>query len=66
MSLHIKENNKIVRKKGEPGNWKPYTDTVVMTKEGFKDLVSKIYEEVENRDDGFLEIDRKLSKVLQL
>lgn len=66
MSLHIKENNKIVRKKGEPGNWKPYVDTVVMTKEMFKDLVSKIYEEVENRDDGFLEIDRKLSKVLQL
>ncbi len=32
----------------------------------FKDLVAKIYEEVENRDDGFLEIDRKLSKVLQL
>lgn len=66
MSLHIKENNKIVRKKGEPGNWKPYVDTVVMTKDMFKDLVSKIYEEVENRDDGFLEIDRKLSKVLQL
>lgn len=66
MSLHIKENNKIVRKKGEPGNRKPYVDTVVMTKEMFKDLVAKIYEEVENRDDGFLEIDRKLSKVLQL
>ncbi|MCX6823274.1 MAG: ATPase, T2SS/T4P/T4SS family [candidate division SR1 bacterium] len=66
MSLHIKENNKIVRKKGEPGNWKPYVDTVVMTKEMFKDLVAKIYEEVEARDDGFLEIDRKLSKVLQL
>ncbi len=66
MSLHIKENNKIVRKKGEPGNWKPYVDTVVMTKDMFKDLVAKIYEEVENRDDGFLEIDRKLSKVLQL
>ena len=66
MSLHIKENNKIVRKKGEPGNWKPYVDTVVMTKDMFKDLVAKIYEEVEARDDGFLEIDRKLSKVLQL
>ena len=66
MSLHIKENNKIVRKKGEPGNWKPYVDTVVMTKDMFKDLVAKIYEEVESRDDGFLEIDRKLSKVLQL
>ena len=37
-----------------------------MNKEGFADLVAKIYKEVEARDDGFLEIDRKLSKVLQL
>lgn len=29
-------------------------------------MVDAIYKEIDNRDDGFLEIDRKLSKVLQL
>ena len=66
MSLHIKENCVIVRKKGAPGNWQPVVDTVVMTKENFSSLVDALYQEIEARDDGFLEIDRKLSKVMQI
>jgi ATPase len=66
MSLHIKENAPIIRKKGEPGNRKPVVDTAVMNKVEFKKLVDDIYQEIESRDDGFLEIDRKLSKILQL
>ena len=66
MSLHIKENSPIIRKKGEPGSWKPVVDTAVMNKEEFKKMVDQIYQEIESRDDGFLEIDRKLSKILQL
>lgn len=66
MSLHIKVNSPLVRKKGEPGNWKPIVDTQVMGKEEFAGLVEALYKEVEARDDGFLEIDRKLSKVLQI
>jgi ATPase len=66
MSLHIKENAPLIRKKGEPGNRKPYVDTAVMNKEEFRKLVDQIYQEIESRDDGFLEIDRKLSKILQL
>jgi ATPase len=37
-----------------------------MTKEEMNTFIQKIYEEIESRNDGFVEIDRKLSKVLQL
>ncbi len=37
-----------------------------MDKEAMKKFIDNIYQEIENRDDGFIEIDRKLSKVLQL
>jgi predicted PilT family ATPase len=37
-----------------------------MNKQELKDFIDRIYKEVENRDDGFLEIDRSLSKVIQL
>lgn len=66
MSLHIKENSKLIRKKWEPGNRKPVVDDQVMNKQELKDFIDRIYKEVENRDDGFLEIDRSLSKVIQL
>ena len=66
MSLHIKEGRPILRKKWTPGNWKPVIDTKSMSKEEMKTFIDKIYAEIESRDDGFMEIDRKLSKVLQL
>lgn len=66
MSLHIKENSKLIRKKWEPGNRKPIVDDQVINKQELKDFIDRIYKEVENRDDGFLEIDRSLSKVIQL
>jgi ATPase len=66
MSFHVKENRPITRKKGTPGNWKPVMDNDIMNKEQVRKLIDDIYKEIENRDDGFLEIDRKLSKVLQL
>ncbi|MEI7919150.1 MAG: hypothetical protein WCH65_02865 [bacterium] len=37
-----------------------------MTKDEMNILIDKIYKEIDDRDDGFIEIDRKLSKVLQL
>jgi len=37
-----------------------------MTKDALYALIDVIFQEVEARDDGFLEIDRSLSKVLQL
>ena len=66
MSFHVKENRPITRKKWTPGNWKPVMDNNIMNKEQVRKLIDDIYKEIENRDDWFLEIDRKLSKVLQL
>ncbi len=66
MSLHIKEGRPILRKKGTPGNRKPEIDTKFFTKDEMKNFIDDIYAEIESRDDGFMEIDRKLSKVLQL
>lgn len=66
MSLHIKEGRPILRKKWTPGNWNPVLDTNSMSKEEMNTFIDKIYHEIEARDDGFMEIDRKLSKVLQL
>lgn len=37
-----------------------------MSKKELTDLIDSLYKEIESRDDGFLEIDRKLSKVLQI
>jgi hypothetical protein len=37
-----------------------------MTKEMVSDLIDKIFKEIESRDDAILEIDRQMSKVIQL
>jgi len=66
MSLHIKEWRKILRKKWTPGNWNPVVDTQTIDRNWMNEMIDKIYKEIEARDDGFLEIDRKLSKVVQL
>lgn len=66
MSFHVKEGRPILRKKGTPGNWKPIVDEKSMTKEEMNEMIDKIYKEIDNRSDGVMEIDRKLSKVLQL
>lgn len=65
MSLHLKENRAMLMKKGGPGHREP-TMGEICTKEQLKSLIDKIFAEVEARDDGFLEIDRSLSKVIQL
>lgn len=66
MSMHVKENVPIVRKKWFPWNRRPVVDTDIFTKNDVNKLIDDLYKEIEARDDGFLEIDRKLSKVLQL
>jgi len=66
MSLHIKENCPMLQKKWAPGNWQPVKSETIFSKQDLLKLIDDIYQEVTARDDGFLEIDRKLSKVLQL
>jgi len=56
----------MLRKKGTPGNRKPEIDTKSFAKAEMAEFIQKIYNEIDSRDDGFMEIDRKLSKVLQL
>ena len=67
MSLHLKANRPILRKKGKPGERKPIVDpNEIMTKEGLLALIDELFREVETREDAFLEINRELSKVLQV
>ncbi len=66
MSFHIKEGRPIIRKKGTPGNRKPVVDTKSLNKEEMNKFIDEIYKEIDSREDGVMEIDRKLSKVLQL
>ncbi|AHB41732.1 hypothetical protein P148_SR1C00001G0945 [candidate division SR1 bacterium RAAC1_SR1_1] len=66
MSLHLKENSPIVQKKGAPGNRQPVLSDTIISKQDITKLIDTIYQEITERDDGFLEIDRKLSKVVQI
>lgn len=66
MSIHIKEGVKMLKKESGPGNWQSVFDEKIMTKKEVEKLISKIFKEVESRDDSYMEIDRPMSKVLQL
>lgn len=66
MSFHIKEGRHVTRKKGTPGNRKPIVEEMSMSKDELKAMIDHIFKEIDERDDGFLEIDRTFSKVLQL
>lgn len=66
MSLHLKENSKIVQKKWSPWNRQPIVNEEIISKQEMTKLIDTIYQEITERDDGFLEIDRKLSKVVQI
>jgi predicted PilT family ATPase len=64
--MHVKENVPILKKKGSPGNRRPVVEKNIFPKSDVNKLIDDVYREIEARDDGFLEIDRKLSKVVQL
>lgn len=67
MSLHLKANRPILRKKGKPGERKPVVDpNEIMTKEALLALIDELFREVESREDAFLEINRDKSKVMQI
>lgn len=67
MSLHLKANRPILRKKGKPGERNPVIDpNEIMSKEALLALIDELFREVETREDAFLEINRDLSKVLQV
>ncbi len=66
MSLHLKEDRPILRKKGFPGNWQAVLDEKIISGKDLKALIEQIFSEASNENGNFLEIDRQLSKVLQL
>lgn len=66
MSIHIKEWNPFLKKNWWPDGRNPVISKDVMTKEMVSDLIDKIFKEIETRDDAILEIDRQMSKVIQL
>lgn len=66
MSIHVKENCNLVQKKWSPGKREPVISDMIIKKEELTSLIDTIYKEVSERDDWFLEIDRKLSKVVQV
>lgn len=66
MSIHIKENTPILKKKWWPGGRTPVIDWDIMTKEDVNKIIDQIYNEIESRDDSVLEINRDMSKVIQL
>lgn len=65
MSVHFKANRPVLYKRWRPGAWEP-TQWDVVSKQALQNLIDGILLEIENRDDGFLEIDRSLSKVIQM
>jgi len=67
MSVHLKEKVLPAAKRGMPGKW----DFVIvgkdpLTRDEMKDMAKEIVEEANMREDGFIEIQRKGSTIIQL
>ena len=67
MSVHLRENNKPYAKIGVPGKWdfKPLR-TKVLSREEIEEMNKEIIEETKSRNDGFIEISRRGSTIIQL
>jgi len=67
MSVHLRENVVANSKKGFPGSWKftPITDQP-LKREDLQDIAREIMEEAGMRRDGFIEIERHSSSIVQL
>lgn len=67
MSVHLKENCKPKAKKGVPGNWEYVVlSEEVLDKDSVKNIAKEIVEECSIRRDGFIEVERKHSTIIQL
>ncbi len=67
MSVHLRENVLPYAKKGFPGNW-TFTaiNNKILTREHIEDVSREIIEEAGIRRDGFIEIERPGSTIVQL
>ncbi len=67
MSVHLRENVLPIAKKGMPGAWDfVEVGKKVLTADDIKDISREIIEEARSRADGFVEIEREGSTILQL
>ena len=61
MSLHLKADRPILRKKWTPWNRNPVMDEKIITQDEMDALIQQIFDEATNEKWNYLEIDRKLS-----
>ncbi len=67
MSVHLREGVKAFAKKGVPGKWKFVSvGDKLLTQAHVKEIAEQIIEETHERDDGFIEIDRAGSTIIQM
>lgn len=67
MSVHLREAVRPFAKKGAPGKWKfVELSKNKLTAEEVKELAEQIVEETHERTDGFIEIDRAGSTIIQM
>jgi ATPase len=67
MSVHLRENAYPFAKKGAPGNWDfVKIKNSLMSQGEIEEISNEIIEEVEGSDDGFIEIERVGSTIIQL
>ena len=67
MSVHLRENVPPYAKKGMPGNWQfKQLRKAMLKQEEIQDLSREIIEDAKLRKDGFIEIERTCSTIVQL
>lgn len=66
MSLHLRESIEVMAKKGKPGDWQLVIVGKKLTREELKRIEKEIIEVAKQREDGFIEIDRKFSTIVQI
>lgn len=67
MSVHLKENTKPFAKKGTPGNWSfTALSDELLAQDKIQQLAREIIEQAKQRENGFIEIERPGSTIIQL
>ncbi|RLE46750.1 ATPase [Candidatus Woesearchaeota archaeon] len=67
MSVHLRENNKAMAKKGIPGNWTfEECSKKELTKKDIEEISREIIDEARCRTNSFIEIEREGSTIVQL
>ncbi len=67
MSIHLKEGVPVVVKRGRPGDWEyAVIGGEPLKREEIEEIAREIIEEARRRPDGFIEIDRGGSTIVQL